>query len=117
MENFNFTEYRTEQYLHSIYYGRLGLCCVVSVPLGGGMLGVGAASLHSCSGALASWTLSSQPADRGNLTDTLQTPLSPAPAHIPVWLVGAGTLVLLAPVVYTVYDVFCKPETGVTPGH
>ena len=116
MENFNFTEYRTEQYLHSIYHVRLGLCFVVSVPLGGGMLGVGAASLHSCSGALASWTLSSQPGDRGNITDTLQAPLSPAPAHIPVWLVGAGTLVLLAPVVYTVYDVFCKPETGVTPG-
>ena len=71
MENYDFTEYRTEQYLHSIYYGRLVLCCVVSVPLGGGMLGVGAASLHSCSGALASWTLSSQPGDRGNITDTL----------------------------------------------
>ena len=91
------------------------LCCVVSVPLGGGMLGVGAASLHSCGPALE-LALSSQPGARGNITDTLLAPPSPAPALIPLWLVGAGTLVLLAPVVYTVYDVFCKPETGVTPG-
>ncbi|XP_023337820.1 uncharacterized protein LOC111708617 [Eurytemora carolleeae] len=30
---------------------------------------------------------------------------------IPVWLITAGVLLLLLPVVYTIYDKFCKSET------
>ena len=30
--------------------------------------------------------------------------------HIPIWLLVAGILVLAVPLVYYIYDAFCKPE-------
>ena len=30
--------------------------------------------------------------------------------HIPIWLLVAGVLVLAVPLVYYIYDAFCKPE-------
>ena len=30
--------------------------------------------------------------------------------HIPVWLTVSGGLVLLSPIIYFLYDRFCKPE-------
>ena len=30
--------------------------------------------------------------------------------YIPVWLIITGCLLLLAPLIYYVYDAYCKPE-------
>jgi hypothetical protein len=35
--------------------------------------------------------------------------------HIPVWLLVSGLLLLLLPVIYLIYDTYCKADT-VSPG-
>ena len=46
----------------------------------------------------------------------LQTPADAWPPLIPVWLLVSGSLVVLAPAIYSVYDVFCKQEEAVSKG-
>ena len=46
----------------------------------------------------------------------LQTPADAWPPLIPVWLLVSGSLVVLAPAIYSVYDVFCKQEEAVNKG-
>jgi len=44
------------------------------------------------------------------------TPADAWPPLIPVWLLVSGSLVVLAPAIYSVYDVFCKQEEAVSKG-
>jgi len=94
---------------------RLLLSLVVSVPLGLSMLLVGGFSLQRCSG---STTTTQLPANLtvSSLTQTdIEVDIdfiqeTSNLVHIPVWLTVSGGLVLLSPVIYFLYDRFCKPE-------
>jgi len=88
---------------------RLAICCVAALPLGVGMLVVGGFSLQSCRSDITNIAITAR--DRNNSdTNYDLSEFSPELTHIPVWLLVAGGLVLLAPLVYLVYDVFCKPD-------
>lgn len=88
---------------------RLGICLVISVPLGGSMLGVGVNSLLTCSQEITkNYEISTED---GNKTKDIElSDFSTELPRIPTWLLVAGVLVLLGPLVYLIYDVFCKPE-------
>ena len=93
-----------------IFYFRVGISVIISLPLGVSMIGMGVYSLQSC-----------EKASTENITNTSAMisddteGLSPETIemekhHIPLWLIVAGFLVTLVPVIYLIYDVFCKPE-------
>jgi hypothetical protein len=93
---------------------RVGISVIISLPLGVSMIGVGVYSLQSCATAAMSQT------DQQNSTSVSDHHASPEfwenpenidveMHHIPLWLIVAGLLVTLVPVVYLIYDVFCKP--------
>ena len=78
------------------------------------MLVVGGVSLQSCTGPAshqpANLTVSSHTeTDIEVDIDFIQEEHSDL-VHIPVWLTVSGGLVLLSPVIYFLYDRFCKPE-------
>jgi len=92
---------------------RLVVVSGVSLPLSVSMLVVGGAGLGSCPAHLTNTTAGSGSGLPEEFTVTgdigTQDPVTEL-HHIPVWLVVAGILVLLAPVFYFIYDKFCKPE-------
>ena len=45
-----------------------------------------------------------------------QTPADAWPPLIPVWLLVSGCLIMLAPAIYSLYDVFCKQEEAASKG-
>ena len=103
---------------------------LISCPLGISMIAVGAYSLQHCSTPLASTMTITNPTpdtvsdENENVSQvpflmltvlatwifSIQDDINAEMHHIPIWLVVAGTLVVLVPAVYFIYDVFCKPE-------
>lgn len=81
---------------------RIVICSAIALPLGSSMIVVGGHSLHACAND-----------PPGNHSDTLGMSVKTLHiemVHIPLWLVVAGSLLLFTPVVYYIYDRFCKPE-------
>ena len=95
---------------------RMFLCCLISLPLGAAMIGVGSTALASCEGFLNQ--TQSPNLTSSCINDTSKeadTDWSLEMIHIPLWLVVMGVMLLILPVVYILYDTFCKPE-NLNPG-
>lgn len=90
---------------------RVLLSVLLSLPLGVSMVVVGGVSLQSCSdpGTVTNLTVWSSVGDSPQLLDDVEQETSSS-LHIPLWLTVSGALVLLAPLIYFLYDKFCKPE-------
>lgn len=97
---------------------RIGLVSIVAIPLGLSMVTVGGHSLHSCELVLnATHGLDTEDmvlhSDLGQgIHSTYPGILNLEMLHIPIWLIVSGVLVLAVPLVYFLYDAFCKPEDG-----
>jgi len=85
---------------------RVGISVFISVPLGVSMTGVGVYSMQSC---LTS-DLKNETTVYDNEEGLSQDTIDMEKHHIPLWLIVAGFLVILVPIIYLIYDVFCKPE-------
>ena len=70
------------------------------------MIGVGVYSLQSCPTPDMNNTSIVYDNQEGLSMDTIDKEMH----HIPLWLIVAGLLVILVPIIYLIYDVFCKPE-------
>jgi len=92
---------------------RITIVSVVAVPLGLSMISVGGHSLQDCD-SLVNHTDTEAMVLEANLSKEIHEEhsgiLSLEMVHIPIWLLVAGILVLAVPLVYYIYDAFCKPE-------
>lgn len=92
---------------------RITIVSVVAVPLGLSMISVGGHSLQDCD-SLVNHTDTEAMVLEANLSKEIHEEysgiLSLEMVHIPIWLLVAGVLVLAVPLVYYIYDAFCKPE-------
>lgn len=89
---------------------RMGICCLLSLPLGISMVGVGGTALSTCDDAgLPNITLA--PACNSSMEEKSLESLGMLDMiHIPLWLVVAGIMLTIFPLIYYLYDAFCKPE-------
>jgi len=86
---------------------RLLLSIMVSVPLGISMLVVGSFSLpRNSDPRIETDTNLTAVSSMGENVDHEDCSL----VHIPLWLTVSGGLLLIAPVIYFLYDKFCKPD-------
>jgi len=86
----------------------------VSLPLGAAMLGIGGMGIEQCDPNVKQKledtnNIASQSLNSSTSTDDLSW-VDYGYLNIPIWLITAGVLLLLLPVVYTVYDKCCKPD-------
>ncbi len=92
---------------------RMALAVIVAAPLGLSMVLTGALSVPTCTAVAAnSSSVDVTTLDVGDffVTDSIRP--GKHPLHIPVWLGVTGVAVLLTPLVYYVYDRYCKAEEG-----
>lgn len=87
---------------------RITVVSVVALPLGISMVAMGGHSLKNCELTAANYTELVLHSDLGRDQDPQILGLELL--HIPIWLLVAGILVLAVPVVYYLYDAFCKPD-------
>jgi len=95
---------------------RMAMCCIIALPLGLSMVGVGSHSLHNCINEHHSILPPPREDEsfaletKRNGSRTTEYDLDLEMIHIPIWLIVSGGLVLVAPLIYYIYDVFCKAE-------
>jgi len=98
---------------------RMGICCLLSLPLGISMVGVGGTALSTCddvgllnttSTPICNSTSNSSMAIEEKTLESLESLGMMDMIHIPLWLVVAGIMLTIFPLIYYLYDAYCKPE-------
>ena len=104
---------------------RLLISVGISFPLGAAMIIAGGISVEKCDSESTANVTAAATAVLGTINDidtTLRaktTTVAPSIlpdledlVHIPVWLIVAGAVVLMVPLVYFIYDKYCKEESS-----
>ena len=94
---------------------RMMIALLTSVPLGLSMAITGAISWHQCSFTSDYGAMNQTVESNLNVTENESEMFSIVDDDInkiPLWLLAAGSMILVVPLIYFIYDKYCKEEEG-----